>query len=80
MSNAVQHANPDIVILRYRPSPLHLEVTDDGSGFALPPDLGVLRRNGHFGVVGIAERVALIGGRMSVVSGPGGGTRLSVKR
>ena len=80
MNNAVEHAEPSVLVLRYRSVPLHLEITDDGVGFAWPRDLGALRRAGHFGVVGIAERVELIGGKLEVSAGPGGGTRLRVTR
>jgi signal transduction histidine kinase len=80
LNNAVEHADPSVIVLRYRPAPLHLEVTDDGSGFAWPRDLGALRRDGHFGILGIAERVELIGGKLSVTPGPRGGTRLRVTR
>ena len=79
MNNAVEHAEPSILILRYRSKPAPaLEITNDGSAFEWPSDLGALRAQGRFGLVGIAERIELIGGRLHVLSRPGGGIRLRV--
>ncbi|MBC8163243.1 MAG: sensor histidine kinase [Roseiflexaceae bacterium] len=49
---------------------LRLCVIDDGSGIT-PADL---QRPGHFGVVGMAERLLAIGGTLAVQSRPQGGT------
>ena len=79
MNNAVEHAEPSILILRYRSEPAPaLEITNDGAAFEWPSDLGLLRAQGRFGLVGIAERIELIGGRLNVLSRPGGGVRLRV--
>lgn len=45
-----------------------LEVRDDGVGLPVDPDLTSLQRSGHFGLVGVHERVARAGG--SVVLRP----------
>lgn len=50
-----------------------LIVTDDGFGFDSAPG----RQQGH-GLAGIAERVALLGGRLEIVSTPLSGTTLKV--
>jgi signal transduction histidine kinase len=47
---------------------LHVEIRDDGTGGADP--------NGH-GLVGIADRVAALGGRLEIESPAGGGTLLA---
>jgi signal transduction histidine kinase len=49
-----------------------LEVADDGVGVR-PADL---RRPGHFGVVGMRERAAALGGALHVAAAPRGGTRV----
>ncbi|MBQ0987653.1 two-component sensor histidine kinase [Streptomyces sp. F63] len=51
---------------------LHLRVTDDGRGLRPGTDLETLRRNGHFGLLGMAERAAGIGARLRIGSGPPG--------
>ncbi len=57
---------------------LVLQVADDGAGFAVPDTLRGLTQGGHFGLVGMRERVNLIGGKWSLVSQPGKGTVVKV--
>jgi signal transduction histidine kinase len=56
-------------------SKLVVEIEDDGSGF----DPGTIRSNGGFGLVGIRERAAHLGGTFQIKSAPGQGTRVSVE-
>lgn len=59
-----------------------LVVSDDGKGFdpkrvlALEDDVGV--EGGHFGLRGIQDRVAMLGGTFAIISAPGQGTSLTV--
>jgi len=67
LTNTLEHAGPGAsatVHLRYEPGHLDLEVTDDGTGAATPtgPPGNGLR--------GIAERVGLHGGELTVGPGP----------
>lgn len=57
---------------------LILQVEDDGRGFQLSQDQGEAIQREHWGLVGIQERVSLVGGQMAVFSRPGKGTRLEV--
>jgi signal transduction histidine kinase len=57
---------------------LLLEVTDDGRGFNVPGTLVEAARRGRLGLVGVCERVRLLGGRCDVRSAPGGPTTISV--
>ena len=63
-------------------SAITLIVTDDGRGFstkqvlAREEDVGV--EGGHFGLRGIQDRVAMLGGSFGLESSPGHGTTLSV--
>ena len=52
---------------------LDLAVQDDGRGFT-PAAIEDLAGQGHFGLAGIRERVALIGGQWRLESAPGQGT------
>jgi signal transduction histidine kinase len=57
---------------------LVVEIEDDGRGYD-PAE--VARRPGrpHFGLLGMKERVELLGGKLVVDSAPGRGTRLHVE-
>ncbi|MEU5251515.1 sensor histidine kinase [Streptomyces longwoodensis] len=76
MENAHRHAAATRVDVRaaVRDDHLHVTVRDDGRG--LPPDdeLEQLRRAGHFGLLGMAERAAALGARLHVgrAEHPGG--------
>jgi signal transduction histidine kinase len=54
---------------------LGLRIVDDGAGF----DPGSVRGNGGLGLVGMRERLRLVGGTMSIDSRPAGGTRIEVR-
>lgn len=58
---------------------LVLEVEDDGRGFAAPPDLVELARQGHLGMAGMSERAAAVGGVLEVRSQPGAGALVRVR-
>ncbi len=81
LRNVLEHAQARHVtlMLRVRAKDVMLNVRDDGAGFAVPASLGILARGGHFGLVGIAERVALAGGEMDITSQPGEGTVMTVR-
>ncbi len=66
------------VQLEYGPEMVTLEVRDDGRGGALEHSAGT--SSGHFGLTGMKERAAAIGGTLEVSSARGDGTtiRLSV--
>ncbi len=74
--NAVLHASAGAieVVARRLPERITLLVADDGRGFsadAPPPP-------GHYGLLGIRERVAELGGELELESEPGRGTKLRV--
>ena len=80
VTNVVRHAATDAVHLqlRYRRRAVRLSVSDEGAGFTSNPEPDA--HGGHFGLLGMRERAAEIGGRLVVESEPGRGTtvRLSV--
>jgi signal transduction histidine kinase len=57
---------------------VHLSIRDDGCGFTVPDHLGQLARHGHFGLMGVYERMAAIGGEVQITSRPGAGTQVVV--
>ena len=76
INNAVTHAEPQTisVTLRFDSSSVQLRVKDDGRGF----DQATVKTNGHFGLVGMRERAARIGGTVNIVSDPENGTEVVV--
>jgi signal transduction histidine kinase len=70
LTNAARHAHPETVAvqLRYRNGEVRVSVTDDGRGFdASQPAAG-------FGLLGMRERVSLVGGQFKLSSSPDGTT------
>lgn len=58
---------------------LLVRLEDDGRGLTAPVDLASFSVSKHFGLVGISERVALLGGQMNIESAKGGGTILQIE-
>jgi len=56
------------------PTEIVLTVRDDGQGFVVPRRLGLLTADGHFGLAGLKERLAMVEGTLTVHSTPGRGT------
>lgn len=78
LSNAAQHAQAQQaeVMVSFSSNQLRLSISDDGEGFV--PALGPeeMTKMGHFGLVGMRERVLLVGGSLDVQSQPDRGTRV----
>jgi PAS domain S-box-containing protein len=72
LTNVVKHAQASVVELRARASDgvLELAIDDDGVGGADPAR--------GSGLIGLTDRVAALGGTMTITSPPGGGTSLRV--
>ena len=77
--NAWKHAQtPKVEVgLCFDEEAVRLTVSDRGRGFVVPERLGALAEAGHFGLVGIHERMELVGGTLGLASGPGQGTTLT---
>jgi two-component system NarL family sensor kinase len=76
IANAVRHARPRRIVLRLHVGAdrVTLSVADDGQGFD-PEHVPA----GRFGLVGMRERVRLLGGSVRLCSAPGEGTRVEVE-
>lgn len=83
LSNIRRHAGVEkaSVKLRMEKKRLILEVSDQGRGFEPPPLDGpqATEKQEHIGLRGMRERVELVGGRLTVESRPGEGTRIRVE-
>jgi PAS domain S-box-containing protein len=80
VNNTIKHANAEniSIILEKRGSRVLLIVEDDGAGFDVEALLKTPAKNRRFGLLGMQERVALIGGSLSIESTPGVGTTVLV--
>lgn len=76
LSNIVQHAQAgrSWVTLSREADSLLLEIGDNGKGFAAE----AAPISGHYGLVGMRERVRLAGGTLTIHSAAGQGTRLNI--
>ena len=59
--------------LEAQPDQVQLVIQDDGRGF----DPGRIPK-GHYGLIGLNERVRLLNGKLQLQSNPGAGTRIQV--
>lgn len=77
LQNVAKHARAKhlAVAVAARDHNLTLSLEDDGIGFV--PQ--AVKGKGGLGLVGIRERVRILGGALSIESTPGNGTRISVK-
>ena len=80
LSNARDHSGARSITVDIEAANAHtmLEITDDGRGFDVSRTLVRAARRGRFGLLGMSERVRLLGGRFDVQSSPGGPTVISV--
>jgi len=78
-TNIIRHARASqaSLILLHHDHEVHLVLEDDGCGFDVP----ALEKGIHppLGLLGIRERVALVGGEFTVDAAPGKGTTLRVR-
>ncbi len=81
ITNIIKHAEAQNVIIgvEFKDSALGIEVEDDGKGF----DVSAVSRRADkaqgLGLVGMEERVTLIGGKLNIESQPGSGTHITVE-
>jgi signal transduction histidine kinase len=70
LTNVVRHAAASkvFVVLEQRADEIHLEISDDGKGFQAGP------KKRSYGLLGIRERVNMLGGSVDIHSQPAAGT------
>jgi len=79
MSNVARHAQAESVLIQVSEteSTLRIEFEDDGRGFD-PEHVSHAHRR-PFGLMGIRERVDILGGSVRIDSAPGKGTRIHIE-
>ena len=82
LRNVHQHANAasvQVLVKHTSPRALMVSIADNGRGLASDFDLARIPADGHYGLLGISERVALLGGRLKLQNQAGGGLLLQVE-
>lgn len=81
LANVARHAEATRVQIRLGLSSdgVELSVRDDGRGFVVPSRLGLLAKDGCFGLLGLKEQIELVGGELQVISRPGAGTEIKAQ-
>ncbi len=79
LTNALRHAQAGFieVNLSFESKLVELWVRDDGCGF--DTSSSSQGYGGHYGLLGIRERAAQIGGELSLLSAPGAGTEIKIR-
>jgi two-component system, NarL family, sensor histidine kinase UhpB len=80
LANVREHASATSVTVRVRArrSAIELQIVDDGMGFEVERALAKAAQRGRLGLVGIGERVRMVGGTFELESQPGGPTTLKL--
>jgi ligand-binding sensor domain-containing protein/signal transduction histidine kinase len=78
ITNALSHAEANSISVQvcFLEHELAIDILDDGRGFNSSE---VTPADGHFGIIGMTERVKLLGGTLKIDSGPAQGTALHVR-
>lgn len=78
LANVVQHSGATTASISVRCSPgaVECDIVDDGHGFDVDAALAAAGRKQRLGLVGMRERVALLGGTFEVRSANGGPTSI----
>jgi signal transduction histidine kinase len=76
MINVVRHAEASQITVRFYwdYDQIVLEVQDNGKGFVVPRHWIDSVRQGHMGLLGAAERIEMLHGKLEIISEPGKGT------
>ncbi|GIK63311.1 MAG: sensor histidine kinase [Chloroflexota bacterium] len=77
LTNIRRHAHANTVTIRISMTPenVYLMIEDDGYGF----DPSNIPQEGRYGLIGLNERVKLLGGTLNLQSNPNSGTRVEVQ-
>ncbi len=81
ITNIVKHAEAETVLIQctLREGTLTIEIEDDGKGFDPSEPAGPVGGGRGLGLLGMRERVELLGGTVQIESSPGHGTRIALK-
>jgi signal transduction histidine kinase len=78
LTNVLRHAKAKrvSVLLERRKDSISLIIEDDGAGFDTATMFQAARSRGKLGLLGMRERIAMVGGTIEIESNPGAGTTI----
>ena len=81
LTNVLKHSKANKVKIQLKPNDkfVELRIEDNGVGFEVKRVLNTEKKNGGLGLLGMRERVKLVGGTLNIMSSPGKGTKLLVR-
>jgi len=82
LNNIHKHAaatKANLILKRTSPRAIMITIEDNGTGLEDRPSLSTFSKEGHYGLVGIDERVKLLGGRLRIQNKEGGGLILQAE-
>jgi signal transduction histidine kinase len=79
LNNVIKHAHATVVniTISFEPDQVVLQIQDNGRGF--DPQAVAGPAEGHFGLLGMSERVKRVGGRFAIFSSPEKGATVQVE-
>ncbi len=80
ITNIIKHANAVnmVIELQYDTNRLILRIEDDGRGFEVSKPMNPYNPRRGMGLLGIKERIGLLGGSLNITSKPGSGTLIEI--
>ncbi len=81
LTNVRKHSGAKKVLVKidFTEKLINILVQDDGVGFSIPSRIADFTRTGKLGLVGIMERVQLLGGKISISSKPNNGVMIKIQ-
>jgi PAS domain S-box-containing protein len=80
VNNIRRHSNASVarLTIAFEPQSTYITISDNGQGFEMPGAIHELPRSSRLGLIGIQERVRLLGGAVQMQSVSGRGTIISL--
>ncbi len=66
------------IFIHFLESGVRVQIEDNGTGFTVPAKVDQLAHEGHYGILGMKERVEMAGGRIEIISEVGDGTTIDL--
>ncbi|HID92943.1 MAG TPA: sensor histidine kinase, partial [bacterium (Candidatus Stahlbacteria)] len=81
LTNVLKHSKANKVKIQLKSNDkfVELRIEDNGVGFRVKKVLDTEKKDGSLGLLGMHERIKLVGGTLDIISSPGKGTKLLIR-